>query len=439
VRWTCCFVFTLVMCSTLTYGDNNRFVQARGSDLVTPDNQRLQLRGNNLGNWLVPEGYMFLLDRGAASPREIERLFNELIGPSAAEDFWHEYRRRYINKKDIHFLRVAGFNSIRIPLHYKFFLTDDSEGFRLLDQVVSWAKEEGLWVILDMHCAPGGQTGTNIDDSWGYPWLFDSQREQDLVVRIWTRIARHYRDEPTVLGYDLLNEPIPPFRQVAKYNGLLEPLYRRMTTAIRGVDNNHVIVVEGAQWDGNFSVFGPPFAKNLVYEFHRYWTTPTQDVIQQYVDFRAKYNVPIWLGESGENNTQWIHSFVRLLEENRIGWCFWPYKKMQDNAGVTSFRKPVYWDEIIAYAEAPGTSAAAEQRLTVRPSLEHSRKALEDLLAHIQFENCTINTDYLQALGLDSTSIKDRTSDPKSARLQTQRTTPLRTIRYRAQSASRLQ
>lgn len=401
-----CVFFVLLYCHTLAIAEN-RFVHTEGSNLVTPDGQQLLLRGTNLGNWLVPEGYMFMLDRGAASPREIERLFNELIGPPAANDFWKEYRRRYITKQDIHFIRQAGFNSVRIPLHYKFFLTDDSEGFKLLDQVVGWAREEGLWVVLDMHCAPGGQTGTNIDDSWGYPWLFESQREQDLAVEIWTRIARHYRDEPAILGYDLLNEPIPPFSPITKYNSLLEPLYRRMTAAVRNVDSEHIIIVEGAQWDGNFAIFGPPFAKNLVYEFHKYWTSPTRDVIQPYVDFRAKYNVPIWLGESGENDDQWIRSFVRVLEENHIGWCFWPYKKMENNAGVASFHKPAYWDEIIAYAEAPGTSAATERRLSVRPSLDHSRKALEDLLTQIQFQHCTVNIGYLQALGLDSGSVKN--------------------------------
>lgn len=406
MRWMYCLFLVLLYCDTLAIAEN-RFVHTEGSNLVTPDGQQLLLRGTNLGNWLVPEGYMFMVDRGAASPREIERLFNELIGPSAADNFWSEYRRRYIGKQDIHFLRQAGFNSVRIPLHYKFFLADDSEGFKLLDQVVGWAREEGLWVVLDMHCAPGGQTGTNIDDSWGYPWLFESKREQDLAVEIWTRIARHYRDEPAILGYDLLNEPIPPFSQIAKYNSLLEPLYRRMTAAVRNVDSEHIIVVEGAQWDGNFAIFGPPFAKNLVYEFHKYWTAPTRDVIQQYVDFRAKYNVPIWLGESGENDDQWIRSFVRLLEEEHIGWCFWPYKKMQNNAGVTSFHKPAYWDEIIAYADAPGTSAAAERRLPIRPPLEHSRKALEDLLTQIQFEHCTVNTGYLLALGLHSGSVKN--------------------------------
>ena len=87
--------------------------------------------------------------------------------------FWQQYRDNYITEADIKFLHDTGFNSIRIPFHYKFFAAGNDEGFRRLDSVIGWAAKDHLYVILDMHCAPGGQTGANIDDSWGYPWLYD--------------------------------------------------------------------------------------------------------------------------------------------------------------------------------------------------------------------------------------------------------------------------
>jgi endoglucanase len=313
-------LLSLLIC--VNAGALTQFVRAEGKNLIGPAGKNLLLRGTNLGNWFEPEGYMLLLDHGAASPREIERLFNDLIGPSAADSFWTEYRKQYITKADIDYIRNAGFNSIRIPIHYKFFLSDNSEGFQLLDQVVDWARQDGLLVILDLHCAPSGQTGTNIDDSWGYPWLFESPRDQALTIELWTRIAKHYRDEPAVLGYDLLNEPLPPFPQLAKYASSLEPLYRRITAAIRQVDGHHLIILEGSEWDTNFQVFGPPFAENLVYSFHKYWTTPTKQALQPFLDFRDRYNVPIWLGESGENSDDWIREFVAVLERNGVGWCF---------------------------------------------------------------------------------------------------------------------
>ncbi len=375
------------------------FVKAQGKHLITPDGEKLRLRGINLGNWFEPEGYMFLFEGGPQSPREIETFFNELIGPSAATDFWKEYRRRYITESDIQFIQHAGLNSVRIPLHYKFFLPGGG-GFEVLDPALAWCRRAGVWVILDMHCAPGGQTGANIDDSWGYPWLYESPKDQELICAVWKTIAQRYKDEPIVLGYDLFNEPIPQYPRLRKYDDQLEPLYRRITRAIREVDTNHAIVLEAAQWDTNFKVFGPPFDSNVVYEFHKYWMPPVQNAIQEYVDYRDRYNVPIWLGESGENNDAWIQQFASLLEKNDIGWCFWPYKKMEKPSCLVSIQKPAFWDEIIAFAKMPGGTGNAEKRIAARPSLDDSRKALDDLLDKIRLESCRINAGYFQALGL---------------------------------------
>ena len=158
------------------------------------------LRGINLGNWFEVEGYMFHFDGGPQAPREIEELTKNLLGPEKAEAFWKEWRANYITEADIDRIHAMGFNSVRVPLHWKFFTSDDAEGFKLVDQLVQWAQKDGIYVILDMHCAPGGQTGANIDDSWGYPWLYTSPAAQDETVAIWKRIAAHYSKNPTVLG-----------------------------------------------------------------------------------------------------------------------------------------------------------------------------------------------------------------------------------------------
>jgi aryl-phospho-beta-D-glucosidase BglC (GH1 family) len=239
----------------------SRFVHAEGTHIVAPDGAKLRLRGINLGNWLVPEGYMWHFDKGPQSFREISALLNDLIGPEEAARFWKQYRDSYITEQDIRFIHEAGFNCVRIPFHYK--LIDDGTAFPLLDKVIAWCKQAHIWVILDMHCAPGGQTGTNIDDSWGYPWIFESDEAQQFAVGFWRSIAQRYADEPAVLGYDLLNEPIPP--AVANLNPRLEPLYRKITKAIRQVDSNHAVILGGAQWDSNFEVFGPPIDPNAIY------------------------------------------------------------------------------------------------------------------------------------------------------------------------------
>ncbi len=151
------------------------------------------LRGTNIGNWLEPEGYMFHFDGGPQSPSEIEALTTELIGPQKSEAFWKQWRETYITQADIDRIHAMGFNSVRVPIHYKFFDTDDAEGFRLLDRLVQWARKDGIYIIIDLHCAPGGQTGTNIDDSGGYPWLYSSPEAQKHTIELWqARIAAHY-------------------------------------------------------------------------------------------------------------------------------------------------------------------------------------------------------------------------------------------------------
>lgn len=396
-----CVLCSLFFCVISTpVSAQNGFVHSSGKQLVDGAGQPLLLRGTNLGNWFEPEGYMFHLGESAQSPREIEEFSDELIGPEKADTFWKEWRETYITESDIDHLKAMGFNSVRVPIHWKFFDQDDAEGFRLLDRLVAWARKDHIYVIIDLHCAPAGQTGTNIDDSDGYPWLYLSAEAQKHTIEIWSRIAAHYSKDPIVLGYDLLNEPIPHYPQLQRFNGDLEPLYRRISAAIREVDRNHVLILGGAQWDSNFNVFGPPFDKNVMYTFHKYWTAPDASVIKEYVDFRDKYNAPIWLGESGENTDQWISTFVKALEENHIGWCFWPYKKMDAGSSVVTFDKPEHWDAVIALSKMPGGTGNAEKRIATRPSPEAAQAAFDDLLMKARFSNEKVNPGYVLALGL---------------------------------------
>ncbi len=288
-----------------------------------------------MGNWLVPEGYMFKFKK-ANSPRLVNNVITELIGPDLAKKFWIEFQNNYITHDDIKYIKSIGANSIRVPFNYKLFCDETylwntrQRGFELIDKLLDWCREENLPIILDMHCAPGGQTGDNIDDSFGYPWLFESEELQNQLIDIWVRIAEHYSTETMILGYDIMNEPIAHYFEEDSLNDKLEPLYKRVVQSIREVDSNHIIILGGARWNTDFTVFGKPFDDNLVYEFHKYWMPTEQKEIQEYVDFRDKYNVPIYMGESGENDDDWVFNFRELLDKNGIGWHFWPYKKMDN-------------------------------------------------------------------------------------------------------------
>jgi aryl-phospho-beta-D-glucosidase BglC (GH1 family) len=400
------FVAGLII-STSTFAAPPNFVTVKGAEILSPDGTPLLLRGINLGNWLVPEGYMFKFKK-ATSPRLIYTAFEQMLGPEEAQKFWTEFRERYVTAKDIHFIKSLGLNSIRVPFNYRLFMSDDepdrirTENFKYLDNVIAWSKQEGVYVILDMHCAPGGQTGDNIDDSYGYPYLFESAQAQRQAAALWKFIANRYATETTVIGYDLLNEPIAHFLDTAYFNPRLEPVYRKLVAAVREADTNHLCFLGGAQWDGNFNVFGKPFDAKLAYTWHRYWCDTTDGEAKQFIDFRAKYSTPIWLGESGENKDEWVGGFRRMCERNNIGWCFWPYKKMGSRSNMVNIIKPALFDSVIAYAD---TSRMTFTEMRKRPASAVIKAALTEYLDNCVLDRCTINSGYIKALGVDASLI----------------------------------
>lgn len=383
---------------------SQNFFTTKGKEIIGPDGKPFLIKGTNIGNWLVPEGYMFKFSN-ASSPRLITEVVTELIGPDAAKMFWKKFLDSYITADDIHYIKSIGINSIRIPFNYRLFTNenymgdnDASRGFIYLDKIINWCRAENLYVILDMHCAPGGQTGDNIDDSYGYPFLFENSVSRAQCASIWKKIAAHYKNEKLIIGYDLLNEPIAHYFDKIKLNPLLEPVYKQIADSIRQVDTNHILILGGAQWDSDFSPFGPPFDSKLVYTFHKYWTAPDKEVIQSYIDFRDKYNVPIYCGETGENNNEWIAAFRKTLDENNIGWHYWPYKKMNDNRGIITFPVPANYDSVIVYANAMRNSFD-EIRKAKPADIKLLQKALDDFIENCRFKNCVPNEEYIKALG----------------------------------------
>jgi len=403
------FLLLPLICFFNLTAQQQKFITTKGKEIIGVDGKPFLIRGTNLGNWLVPEGYMFKFNK-TSSAKLINESFNQLIGPVATRAFWKKYLDNYITEADIHYLKSTGINSIRIPFNYRLFTNEDymggegeARGFALLDKVIGWCKKEVLYVLLDMHCAPGGQTGDNIDDSDGYPFLYESKENRALTTTIWTKIAKRYKNETIIIGYDLLNEPIPHFADTAKFNPMLEPLYKEITKAIRAVDKNHIVFLGGAQWDSNFGIFGIPFDSKAVYTFHKYWTDTTTAVIQDYIDFRNKYNVPIYCGETGENKDGWVGGFRNTLEKNNIGWHYWPYKKLNNESGFVTFKMPQFYDQVIQFADT--TRSSFDEIRKVRPvKAAEIKTAMEGFLTNCQFKNCTVNKGYIKALGL---KIKD--------------------------------
>jgi aryl-phospho-beta-D-glucosidase BglC (GH1 family) len=375
------------------------YLHARGQDIVDERGNKVLLRGVGLGNWLLPEGYMWKFGPEGDRPRKIEKLVSDLIGEQNANRFWKEYRRNYISEADIKRISELGFNSVRPALNARLFLTEgdntvyQKEGFELLDDLVLWCRKYGVYVIIDMHGAPGGQTGQNIDDSANdQPELFMQERNQARLIELWAKLANRYKDEPTIAAYDLLNEPLPERTGAfGKYHAQLEPLYRRITHAIRTVDARHMITLEGADWANNWSVFSKRFDENLVYQFHYYcWDRPAKlNSIGKYLDERNRLGGPVWVGETGERDNTIYWATTDYFEANNIGWSFWPWKKMDASNAPCSINPPKNWQELATDSRAAGAK---------RPSKEIAQQSLDELLHNIRLENCRFFPDVVDAL-----------------------------------------
>lgn len=328
----------------------------------------------------------------ATSPTQIERGVLELLGPEESRKFWDEYRDNYVTRGDLELIARSGFNAVRVPLHWKF-LRDERELERL-DWLISECKRLDLWVLPDLHAAPGGQTGDNIDDGASYPWLFESAESRQLACELWRSVAERYRDEPTVLGWELLNEPIPNWPGYTALHPKLDEVYREMGGAIRQVDRRHVLFLDGAEWATKFEHVSSDWDDRLALAFHRYWADP-QD-IAVYLKWRTDRGVPLLMSESGENDDKWIGEFRGRLEKDEVSWFFWPYKKMKTESCVALVKTPTHWDKVVAWIDGLGMEGEARRKL--RPSRAEARAAFAELLEDVRIENCAIQVHYLEAL-----------------------------------------
>ena len=347
------------------------FLQCRSKSMYLGDTPVL-LRGFGLGGWLLPEGYMWQMEGVYDRPRRMERLIESLCGAEYAAYFWERYEENYITRVDVEWIASCGFNSVRLPINARRLFRFDGQSaefvaktLKHVDNLIDWCRELGVYVILDMHAAPGGQTGQNIDDSENdQPELFINLLYQDQLCAAWELLAARYADEPVVVAYDLLNEPLPDF--FCQYNDGVLPLYRRLIHVIRAIDPNHMIMLEGAHWATDFSVLDDmtheEAADNFALQFHRYWSAPDEDSLERYQVVANRLDVPLYLGESGENNLEWYTAMFPLCDRLNIGWSFWSYKKMNCKNSPVTFARPTGWDMLMEHINAGKTLSQEQAR-----------------------------------------------------------------------------
>jgi len=411
------------------------FLHATGAKILNVNNQEVLLNGVNLGGWALQEGYIIKPGWAGINGKQTQgtvkqTLYNAGMTDAAVETFYQNYRDNFITKPDIDYLAARGFNCVRLPLHYDLFLTPaqravrngvlrgtttyDSyvgaltdwyngnqlfvdpanlEAFRMIDNTLAWCAANNMYVILDLHAAPGSQgTDVNIADALQPLDLWNRTVYRDITVRLWEAVAARYKNDARVAMYDLINEPnnVPS-------NPPIHDLLQRLITAVRAQGDNHLLLIEGNGYGNDFNYLEPftfANAPNLVYNSHRYSgtgylmdnnVTSTESgpnslrFIGNLQNFRTKYSVPIWVGETGENTAGWMHGAATSLNSVGIGWCHWTYKRF-------------------------GAGPNAALMHIVPPFIVDGPANLPQVLENIKFANCIPNPDVVNAIAPNQNS-----------------------------------
>jgi len=389
-------------------GSAQSFLKADGKKIVDESGKNVLLRGMGLGGWMLQEGYMLHVNKDSRQYRIRERL-EELMGPAETKEFYDTWLANNTRKIDIDSMRRWGFNSVRLPMHYNLYTlpvekepvagqnTWIDKGFKMTDDLLAWCKANHMYLILDLHATPGGQgNDLNISDrNTDVPSLWDSEANKQKMIALWRKLADRYMNEPNIAGYDIINEPNWGFDDPANdKNGLKEktnaPLRKLMvdiTAAIREVDKKHIIIIEGNGWGNNYNGILPTWDKNMVLSFHKYWNFNDQKSVEHIIKTRDQYNVPAWIGETGENSNVWLTEEIHLLEKNNLGWALWPLKKMGNNNPI-EIPSNLNYDDVTRYLNTGKH----------KPKESNVYSGTLEMAIHAKLENAIIHHDVIDAI-----------------------------------------
>ncbi|HUI08025.1 MAG TPA: cellulase family glycosylhydrolase [Verrucomicrobiae bacterium] len=398
------FGLTLLAAATVSQGQSPMdFFRASGRNILPPNGTtNFVMRGIALNAWLTPEAYAWQLTQPDAdgytylgSYSDIKDRISVLLNSATDEQaFWNAYTSNYVTGVDCALLKSQGYNVIRLPFNHRMLSTLGptnsylESGFQVLSNMVQWCKANGLYVVLDMHSAPGGQSADAPADPESTQWTWTgstsnqvgvaclwtdtgntsgrtSAQNKQRTIDMWKEIARRFRTETQVAGYDLINEPVLP---AGVNTSTMRTLYSNITAAIRLVDTNHLILIQGNTYASSTNGLGPMNwdpQTNLALVFHKYWSTNSPASIQPFTSFSSTYNVPLIMGEAGENSNPWNYELRQLLETNSpsIGWLWWDWKKVDSISGQYSAKVTSNYEYVITNFRKSANSTVVKQGL----------------------------------------------------------------------------
>ena len=412
----------LIALSTFSQG----FLRTQGTEIVN-DNGPVILRSIGTGNWMIMEGYMMQSSSaGVATHTQYREKLVETMGEERTDEFFDTWTENHFTKTDLDSMKAWGFNAVRAALHYKTLtLTIEEEkrnsdgslqntwlekGFEKIDELLSWCEQNEMYLILDMHGAPGGQ-GKNAsisDYDENLPSLWESEDNQQKLIALWIKLAERYKDAKWIGGFDMINEPNWAFEGSENPNGCdcenndaIWDLHQRIIKAIRMVNTNHMVYISGNCLGGNYNSFEQHPLKdadqNMVITFHKYWNNNKEDAIDNWIAMREQYQLPLWMSEGGENSNTWFSDCIALYEKNKIGWSWWPVKKSKINNILKVKTDDNYRELMTSWKNNTPLSADKTYEAVMQYADNH------------KIENCIVAKDVLYAM---TESVKTNDTKP---------------------------
>ena len=327
----------------------------KGGKLVDGNGELVRLRGFGLGGMLHMENF---IDGYPGNEEAFREVLLKALGQKKYDLFFDTFYRNYFTEADARYIASLGLNLVRIPVNYRLFEDDmnprviKQDAFAHLDRVIKLCAEQRIYTIIDLHALPGRQNQHWHSDNPTHEALLWKHKDfQDRTVVLWEAIARRYRDEPWVAGYDLINEPADPTGEV------VVPFFQRLKDAVRKVDPAHVLFIEGNTYARDFDRFDPTW-KNVVYTNHdyaapgfpssgpypgetggRYYDSKAVEAdFLKKSQFMIDNRLPIWVGEFGplytddaqkdETRYQLLKDQLAIYDKHGASWCIWLYRDL---------------------------------------------------------------------------------------------------------------
>jgi endoglucanase len=313
------------------------------------------VQGVNLGNWFLMEGYIL---GGRNIPEStFKSRFRKIYGKTELALFEAEFRKAYINKKDIEIISSWGANCIRLPFHYRFFecapYRYNKGALNHIKKILSWAEASDIKIIIDLHAACGSQNHDWHSDSKGAALLWDRQDFRERTYALWEYLASNLKQEKALYGYDVLNEAVIEKSRL----GILKDFYKNSIKAIRRHDKKNRIFLEGNTWAQEVDFLADIISENVDISIHDYqplnftfnfkrnynypgridgvlWDSKQiKRHLKPYKDFSRKNNCEILVGEFGVNyrgnangEIAWLDDVLSVFKEFKFSWTYWTYK-----------------------------------------------------------------------------------------------------------------